>query len=448
MGCSVELAGKKVMVLGLARTGVATARFLASRGATVLASDSRSEDELVPSLDALQGLPVVYRFGREELDWLEGVDSVVPSPGVPQDNPLLVHAVKRGIEVLSEIELAYRFLQVPLVAITGTNGKSTTTRLVGEILEEAGLRAFVGGNIGRPLIEFVDGHWDWGVVEVSSFQLEWVTEFHPRVALLLNLTVDHLDRYASLAAYGETKARIASAQNENDVAVLNRDDPWVWALRAKIDAHVVSFGWSETPVGVFAAAHEIVWRGGGSEERFSLEKVKLHGLHNVENLMAAIAAVKAVGVPAGCIRAVMERFSGIEHRLELVRELDGVRYYNDSKGTNVGAVEKSLASFTDPVILIAGGVDKGGSYRSLELLVRQRVKKLILLGSAAETIRDALGSLTDTVVVDALGAAVSEARAAAAAGDVVLLSPACSSFDMFENYAERGRVFKELVASL
>lgn len=436
------------MVLGLARTGIATARFLASRGATILASDSRSASALGPALDALRGLPVAYHFGREEPAWLDGVATVVPSPGVPQNNPLLVQATRRGIEVLSEIELAYRFLEVPLVAITGTNGKSTTTRLVGEILEEAGLRVFVGGNLGRPLIEFVDGAWDWGVVEVSSFQLEWVTEFHPRVALLLNLTADHLDRYDGIDAYGEAKARIVAAQNEKDVAVLNRDDPWVWALRAKLAARVVSFGWSETGEGVYAAANEIVWRQGGAEERFPLDKVKLIGLHNVENLMAAIAAVKAVGVSAHAIRVVMERFHGIEHRLEFVREVGGVRYYNDSKGTNVGAVIKSLASFTEPVILIAGGVDKGGSYRALAPWVEKGVKKLILLGAAAETLRAALGSFADTRVVASLEAAVSEARAAAATGDVVLLSPACSSFDMFENYAERGRVFKELVASL
>jgi len=372
----------------------------------------------------------------------------VPSPGVPQTNPLLIDARERGIEVLSEIELASRFLETPLVAVTGTNGKSTTTRLVAEMLEQSGRRVFVGGNIGRPLIDFVDGEWDWGVVEVSSFQLEWVSSFHPRIAMFLNLTADHLDRYDSLDAYGETKVRLMQAQNADDVAVLNRDDPWVWALRPRIPPRVISFGWSETADGVRASAREIVWRGDGGEERFALDRVKLHGLHNVENLMAAIAAAKSVGVSADSIRSVMEGFAGIEHRLEFVRELEGVRYYNDSKGTNVGAVEKSLASFAGPVILIAGGVDKGGGYGPLEPLVRSRVKKLILLGAAAKTMNDALGALTDTKIVGGLEAAVAEARAAARSGDVVLLSPACSSFDMFENYAERGCVFKELVAAL
>jgi len=436
------------MVLGLARTGIATVQFLARHGANILASDLRTEDALTPALEALHGLDVSYRLGREELEWLDGVDVLVPSPGVSQTNPLLMGAAQRGIEVVSEIELAHRFLDTPLVAITGTNGKSTTTRLLGEMLEASGLRVFVGGNIGRPLIEFVDGEWDWGVVEVSSFQLEWVSGFHPRIALLLNLTADHLDRYDTLRAYGETKARIMLAQNEEDLAVLNRDDPWVWALRERIRARVISFGWSETPTGVFSAGRQIVWRGEGAEERFSLDKVKLHGLHNVENLMAAIAAAKSLGVPARCVRSVMERFGGIEHRLEFVREVEGVCYYNDSKGTNVGAVEKSLASFGEPVILIAGGVDKGGGYSALEPLVRARVKKLILLGAAAQTIGNALGALTDTKIVDGLDAAVAEARASAAPGDVVLLSPACSSFDMFENYAERGQAFKELVAAL
>ncbi len=446
----MELEDRKILVLGLARTGLAVARFLADRGARVVGVDASPAGRMAPARDALARLPVPAdcHFGTGEMAWLDGVDAVVPSPGVPRNHGLLVEAVRRDIQVLSEIELAARFGRTPMVAITGTNGKTTTTRLVAAILEAAGLRVFAGGNLGRPLIESVDGSWDWGVVEVSSFQLEWVRDFRPRVALCLNLSEDHLDRHDGLANYGAVKARIFAAQQSDDVAVLNRDDPWVWGLRRRLAARRVSFGWSEAAEGAFATADAVVWRGGAAEERFPRTDLRLPGVHNVENVMAAVCAVKAVGVKARHIRAAVKRFPGIEHRLEFVRELAGVRYFNDSKGTNVGAVRKSLASFDGPVVLIAGGVDKGGSYRGLEPLVRERVRKLILLGASAELMKKALGHLTDTRVVKDLEEAVREARAAARAGDVVLLSPACSSFDMFENYAERGRAFKEAVRSL
>ncbi len=446
----MELEGRKILVLGLARTGLAVARFLAARGARVVGADERTEQRMSQARDELLRLPVpaACHFGPERTAWLDGVDAVVPSPGVPGNNPLLVEAVGRGIEVLSEIELAARFSRTPMVAITGTNGKTTTTRLVAAALEAAGLRVFAGGNIGRPLVEYVDGSWDWGVVEVSSFQLEWVRDFRPRVGLYLNLSEDHLDRYDGLSSYGAAKARLFAAQQSGDIAVLNRDDPWVWGLRDELDARVISFGWSEADEGAFVTADAIVWRGAGAEERFPLTDVRLRGVHNLENVMAAVCAAKAVGVEGRHIRAAAGRFPGIEHRLEFVRELNGARYFNDSKGTNVGAVGKSLASFDNPIVLIAGGVHKGGSYTALAPLVRERVRKLILLGASAELMNEALGELADTVVVKDLGEAVREARAAARSGDVVLLSPACSSFDMFEDYAERGRVFKELVQAL
>ena len=444
----MELEGRKVLVLGLARTGLAVARFLAQRGARVVGADARADDAMGQARRELSRLSAACHLGPEETAWLDGVDAVVPSPGVPRDNPLLAEAARRGIEVLSEIELAARFNRTPMVAITGTNGKTTTTRLVAAILEAAGLRVFAGGNIGKPLVECLTGDWDWGVVEVSSFQLEWVRDFRPRVAVCLNLSEDHLDRYDGLASYGAAKARIFAAQHPDDVAVLNRDDPWVWALRPELDARAVSFGWSEVQEGAFVSGDAIVWRGNGTEERFPLWDIGLRGVHNIENVMAAVCAAMAVGVEGRHIRTAARRFQGIEHRLEFVRELDGTRYFNDSKGTNVGAVQKSLASFDGPIVLIAGGVHKGGSYRNLEPLVRERVRKLILLGEAAGLMKEALGTLTDTSVVADLAEAVRQARAAAHAGDVVLLSPACSSFDMFENYGERGRAFKELVQAL
>jgi UDP-N-acetylmuramoylalanine--D-glutamate ligase len=444
----MDLRGKKVMVLGLARTGLATARFLVQQGAIVLVSDLRPPADLQGELNTLAGLPIQYHLGGEDLNWLEGVDMVVPSPGVPMSNLFLQEAGRRGVEIISEIELAYRAFSLPLIAITGTNGKSTTTMLIGEILKANGTKTFIGGNLGIPLIGCVPDNWDWGVVEVSSFQLEWVKWFRPRIAVLLNISEDHLDRYPDLSAYADAKQRIFAAQDEEDIAILNRDDPRVWPMRQRLRSRIVSIGFSEVRNGVFAERDAIVWRDGHREERFLLAAVKIKGVHNIENMMAAIAAAKAVGVGHEVIQRTLESFPGLEHRLEFVREKDGIRYFNDSKGTNVGAVEKSLASFSEPVILIAGGVDKGGDYGPLQHCIRQRVRRLVLFGAARDIIAAALGHLTETVIVTDLAAAVGDAAAHAQPGDVVLLSPACSSFDMFRNYDERGKTFKSLVRAL
>jgi UDP-N-acetylmuramoylalanine--D-glutamate ligase len=444
----MELRDKKVLVVGLARTGSECARFLVKQGAKVWVSDLRTETDLKAEIDALRGLPVGYFLGGEERGWLEGMDLVVPSPGVPAENSLLREASHRGIKILSEIDLAYRFLSAPLIAITGTNGKSTTTTLVGEMLKTKGTKVFVGGNIGAPLLGFAGGDWEWGVVEISSFQLEWIEAFRPRVAVLLNLSEDHLDRYPDFAAYCGAKARIFENQMAQDVAVLNRNDPLVWDLRQGSRARIISFGFSEVNQGVFVDSEAIVWRDGSSEERFPLRQVKIQGVHNVENMMAAVAVAKAVGVAAPIIQQTLEEFPGLEHRLEFVRVKNGVRYYNDSKGTNVGAVVKSLASFAAPIILLAGGVDKGGDYGLLREGIEKSVKRLVLFGAASQRIAKAVGALTETTAVESLESAVRDAYEHARPGDVVLLSPACSSFDMFRNYAERGRIFKSLVQAL
>jgi UDP-N-acetylmuramoylalanine--D-glutamate ligase len=444
----MDLEGKKFLVIGLARTGTECARFLVARGAQVAVSDLRPEAELKSELESLAGLPMRKFFGAEQAQWLDGVECVIPSPGVPAQNPLIGAARARKIPVLSEIELGYRFFPAPLVAITGTNGKSTTTTLIGEMLKADGRRTFVGGNLGTPFIGAVSGAWDWGVLEISSFQLEWVEVFAPRVAVLLNVTEDHLDRYEAFEAYCRAKERIFEAQGASDFAVLNRDDPRVWALKERMKAQVRSFGFAVTPRGVFARGDAIVWRDDAREETFPLARVKIQGLHNLENMMAAVAAAKLAGVARESIQQILETFAGLEHRLEFVRERNGVRYYNDSKGTNVGAVVKSLAGFTAPVILIAGGVDKGGDYGPMEEGIKRTVRRLVLFGAAKNVIARALGHLAETVVVENLAEAVREAAAAARPGDVVLLSPACSSFDQFRNYAERGRIFKSLVESL
>src|SRR5215470_11616089 len=444
----MELRNKQVLVVGLARTGVECARFLVNQGAKVAASDLRSETDLENEIHALEGLPMRYLLAGEERHWLDGIDLLVPSPGVPAANPLLREADRRGIEILSEIDLAYRFFRFPIVAITGTNGKSTTTTLVGEMLKANGTKVFIGGNIGAPLIGFAGGDWEWGVVEISSFQLEWIKEFRPRVAVLLNLSEDHLDRYPDFAAYCGAKERIFENQTASDVAILNRDDSLVWGMARGMPARIVCFGFSEVDQGVFAKSEEIIWRDASTEERFPLRHVKIQGVHNVENMMAAIAVAKAIGMPAQIIQQTLEKFPGLEHRLEFVREKNGVRYYNDSKGTNVGAVVKSLASFSAPVILLAGGVDKGGDYGVLAKEISRTVKKLVVFGAAKDRIRASLGQLTRTAIAANLDDAVRAAFDDAVPGDVVLLSPACSSFDMFRDYEERGRVFKDLVRKL
>ncbi len=444
----MELKEKKLLVIGLALTGRKCARFLAQQGAKVWISDRRGQDDLRDEMAALSDLSLTYRLGGEEKSWLDGMDYVVPSPGVPMENLLLREAVTRKIPVLSEIELAYRYFAAPLVAITGTNGKSTTTTLIGKMLQADGKKVFLGGNLGEPFVGAATDFWDWGVIEISSFQLEWVDQFRPRIALLLNLTEDHLDRYASFADYCRAKERIFAAQQPTDVAILNRDDPLVWPMRDSIAARVVSFGFGEVAEGWFATPNEIIWCAGAVEERFSLAQAKIQGVHNRENIMAAVAAARCAGVSRRAIQTTIEEFPGLEHRLEFVREKDGVRYYNDSKGTNVGAVVKSLASFSERVILLAGGVNKGGDYAPLAAGIKNQVRRLVLFGAAKQTIAAALGRLTTTVLVDDIAAAVGDAAAHARPGDVVLLSPACSSFDQFRNYAERGKSFKNLVQAL
>ena len=446
------LSGRKALVIGARRTGAAVARYLASRGAAVVLSD-KSADGFDAERKRLNGMRIEWRLGSEDASLLDGTDMVIPSPGVPRDHPLLVAAGTRGVTILAEIELAFRALSVPLHAITGTNGKSTTTELVGRMLRRSGIDAFVGGNLGTPLIDAVGLPIDCAVAEISSFQLEWVDELRPSIGVFLNLSDDHLDRYASLDEYGEAKARLFHAQTPEDWVVLSRDDPWVWALRERLHGRVISFGGDVVEYGTFPRGGTIVVRlperpREGEELSFSTTRSPLRGVHNLENLMAAATAALLAGATPGAVQAVIDEFPGLPHRLQLVRRKDGVTYVDDSKGTNVGAVVKSLASVPAPVILLAGGVDKGGSYEPLRPLVRDRVKRLVLFGEAREVIREALGAETETVVAASLEEAVARAAEGARAGDTVLLSPACASFDMFRDYADRGERFRALVEAL
>lgn len=444
----MELQGKTVLVIGLKRTGVSVAKFVASRGARVRIADRQERAALAKEIDSLAGLAFEFFTETNVEEIITGIDLVVPSPGVPMDAPLLREAGKQGIPIWSEIEIAFRFLSCPVLAVTGTNGKSTTTSLLGAILRQSGKHVFVGGNLGSPLIDALTEPYDAAVVEISSFQLEWVKQFRPHIGVFLNLTEDHMDRHKSFAVYGMTKRALLATQEETDWAVVNRDDPEVWALAHGLTGRIFSFGWQPVAEGAWVEKAMLYIRLDGTTQKVSLADLRLYGRHNLENVMAAASAAYLYGIAPEVIVEALANFSGLPHRLEFVAEKNGVRYFDDSKGTNVGAVVQSLASFSGPVILLAGGVDKGGEYSPLLPLVREKVKLLIVFGQARELIRDALGRETRTLVVDTLATAVQEASAAATAGDTVLLSPACASFDQFDNYAHRGSVFRACVEAL
>lgn len=446
----MELTGKHILVMGLARTGVACARFLAGRGARVTATDMRGESELHAVLDELAGADIRFVLGRHDEADFRQADLIVVSPGVPQDHAMLVAALEAGREIISEIELAARFINAPLVAITGTNGKTTTTTLTGEMFKASGFSTYVGGNIGDPLIELVESDLaaERVVAEISSFQLEWVHQFKPKVAALLNITEDHLDRYPDYQAYINAKLRIFENQTVDDFAVVNRDDELVWQSVQSLQARLFPFSRKiQLDEGICCTGDEIIFRHQDSELRFPISGFKLQGVHNLENIMAALAC----GLLLGCRRdeslELLNHFESLHHRMEFVRELNGVSYFEDSKATNVGSVAKALESF-ESITLIAGGKDKGGSYAPLEELVRQRVRHLILIGEAADRIAVELGGLTAICKAQSLEEAVELAARKTAPGGVVLLSPACSSFDMFKDYEERAERFITAVKAL
>jgi len=450
----MDLKSKKVLVVGLARTGAAALQFLSKRGAKVKVSDAKTAAELAPFLGPLKGLSVEWEMGGHTESFFADADLIVMSPGVPLNLPAVEKSRAKGIPVIGEVELAFRFLRRPLIAITGTNGKTTTTTLIGEMLKGSGKKVFVGGNIGNPLISYVEGPQDddWVVAEISSFQLEGVSEFRPKISVLLNLTEDHLDRYETFGDYAAAKERIFAKQKKEDYALLNADDPLTFALTRRLEPQVLLFSARrEVSFGSFLTPEGIIFQGpngNGIRERFDLSRLKIKGAHNLENLMAAIAVCKMCGCPREALQRVMDEFPGIEHRLEWVRRLDGVSYFNDSKGTNVGSVVKSLQSFEEPVILIAGGKDKGGDYGPLKELIAERVKGMALIGEAKDRMFAALGGLTESAKLGSLEEAVRWARSKARPGEIVLLSPACSSYDMFANYQERGNRFKEIVLGL
>jgi UDP-N-acetylmuramoylalanine--D-glutamate ligase len=444
----IELRGTRVLVVGLARTGVATALFCAARGARVTASDARPEAELGATVAQLRQAGCALELGGHTVPTFQAQDVIVPSPGVPADLPGLLAACGANIPIWSEIELASRFLQGKLLAVTGSNGKTTTTALIGHILAGAGLPTIVAGNIGTPLISRVADSSDRAVTvaEVSSFQLEWIDSFRPDVAILLNLTPDHLDRHASFEDYCRAKLRILENQTERDWAVLSADDP-VLAHQSLQRPRVCWFSRTRSlPVGASLSGGKIVFRDDHGETiLLDRADIGLRGEHNVENVLAAAAAAWLIGVPAAAIAAGVRSFPGVEHRLEFVAEIGGVQFFNDSKATNVDATLKAIDAFSGGLFVILGGKDKGSDYTPLIEPLRQRARAALLIGAATEKIAAQIGSAVATVRAATLDRAVALACERARPGDTVLLAPACASFDQFENYEHRGRVFKHLV---
>jgi UDP-N-acetylmuramoylalanine--D-glutamate ligase len=448
----IELRGKRVLVVGLARTGVATALFCAARGALVTATEERGADGVGDAARRLREAGCALELGGHRVETFREQDLIVPSPGVPASHPGLVAARAAGIPIWSEIELAWRFLCGRLVAITGSNGKTTTTALLGHILAGAGMPVIVAGNIGTPLIARVEETNDRSVsvVEVSSFQLELIDSFRPDIAVLLNLTPDHIDRHGSFEAYGRAKARIFENQTESDAAVLNADDPMAVGHAAPTKPRLYWFSRSKCVAsGAALCGDRVVFRRDGVEtELLTRGDIGLRGEHNVENVLAAASAAFLAGAPPAAIAEGVRTFPGVEHRLEFVAEIGGVNFFNDSKATNVDATLKALNAFPGGLFVILGGKDKGSDYAPLAEPLRQRARQVLLIGTAAEKIAGQIGGAVPLERAGTLESAVSLAFERARPGDAVLLAPACASFDQFENFEHRGRVFKELVHAL
>jgi len=437
---------KRITVVGLARSGIAAARALKDLGAVVTVTDRKTAYDLREETRMLGAGIDLALGGHPEKVFLEA-DLIVLSPGVPKI-PQVLAARRRGVPVISELELAWLLSDSPFIGITGTNGKSTVTTLVGLMMEKARKRTLVAGNIGNALTQdpALLLRRDWIVAELSSFQLEDIKTFRPRVAAVLNVTQDHLDRYRDMREYAEAKARIFANQRKGDVLVLNFDDPVVKAFTKRTAATVVPFSrLLRFNPGACVLDGKVLFNG---KRVCRVDEIRIAGVHNLENALAASAVALSAGADRRSVAAVLREFPGLEHRLEFVRERRGVMYINDSKGTNVGAVMKSVEGFTQPVILIAGGLDKGSDFSPLYELIRNRVKLLVLVGKAAKKMAEALGTATETVFADTLQDAVRTAAGRAASGDVVLLSPACASFDMFRDFEDRGRQFKEAVKDL
>ncbi len=456
--------GKKVLVVGFGLSGVAVSRYMAKQGARVIVTDMKQKSELADSVNQCADLKIEYELGRHNNKTFLTVDLIVVSPGVPLNIKPLEEARVAKVPITNEVELAAGALKEPLIAVTGTNGKTTVTTLIGDMFKADNKPIYVGGNIGKPLLNHVTegGKADAVVAELSSFQLELTQKLVPAVAIFTNLEEDHLDRYPDMAAYADAKKRLLRCCDRNSYVVLNYDDPNVAAFASETPGKIMWFtkrnpieiggAFAEQFVGAYynQETKHLVAKVTGKEETFDLSQLKIYGDHNKENLMAAICAARAMGVSAKAIQTVINTFRGVVHRLEFIRRKDGVYFFNDSKGTNVMSVKRSLAAFgpQNPIILIAGGKDKGMDFAPLVELVRKKCKILILLGEAKEKINRAIGDFAETYLVGTFEEAVLLAFQKSRSGDIILLSPGCASYDMFRNYEERGDYFKKLVNQL
>ena len=447
---------KKVLVVGMARSGVAAAQLLRACGADVTVNDSKSEEELGAQLYPLEGLQLTRRFGCAAMELLEGQDCLVISPGIPDTAPFVVKAKEMGIYVIGELELAAQLSRGVLTAVSGTNGKTTTVSLLGEMFANSGKVTHVVGNIGYPfsLAALVSREDDVIVCEVSSFQMETADTFHPHVALLTNITEDHLNRHGTMEVYTAMKMRMFRNQTSSDYAVFNADDPGLNGLSKQVHSKVMKFSRKkEVREGAFVRDDTVWLRMDGSEKRICrVDEIYIPGPHNLENALGAVCVAGAMKVPVPVIRHTLKTFRGVEHRIERVRELDGVTYINDSKGTNVDSTIKAVQTMTEPTVIILGGYDKHTSFDPLarEICASTSIRRAVLIGETAPLIRNALerAGFRETEFAETLGQAVEQARKTAGKGWNVLLSPACASFDMFKDYEERGRVFKEIVNGL
>ncbi len=446
----LTIRGKRIVVVGLGRSGSAAALWLSSRGAEVTVSDLRSEAEFHPDLlQEIREGGVRLEAGGHDPETFCSADLVVISPGVPHDIPAVKATRELGIPVIGEMELACRFLDIPMVGVTGTNGKSTVTALIGDMLRNSGRRVFVGGNIGTPLTDLAasPGEYDCAVVEVSSYQLDTLESFHPVVSVLLNITPDHLDRYADYEAYVQSKLRVFSRQGQGDSVVLNDEDERLRQVDPDARLRVLRYGLAEASgrSAWISQDRVLVRLSGTGSFSFSLERFIPTGVHNRENVIAAILASLAFGAGPEAIQGAVDSFKGLPHRLELVTEVDGIAFYNDSKATNVDAAVRAVMSFERPLVLIAGGRHKGADYAALVKAAQGRVKEAVLLGEARPILAEAFEGVLPVYPADTLEEAVSESVSRADPGDAVLFSPACSSFDMFRDYEHRGRTFIEAV---
>lgn len=449
----MQTRGKRFTVLGAGKSGLASVRLLLKHRAKVFVSDSIKASKAIEAKKELDELGVPYEFGTNSHNVLEA-DMIVISPGVSVTAGILNLARSKNIPIIGEIELASGFAEAPIVAITGTNGKTTTTTLTGEIFKDAGWNVTVAGNIGTAFADVVEnavGEKAVNVLEVSSFQLDTIKDFRSKVSVLLNITPDHLDRYKNYEAYIQSKFRIAENQKGHDIFIYNHDDEVLRSFAETVNVRTLGFSIKETlKQGAFLTDDQMIVRFGRErEEVISRDKIGIPGPHNLMNAMAAVLIARSFGIEYDSIRKTLTSFKGVEHRIEFVRNFQGVKYYNDSKATNVDSVKYALQSFKEPIVLIAGGKDKGNDYGAIKDLVKEHVKTIVTVGDGAKNIEKAFKGIVALYPAEySMEKAIEIAKSLAEKGDVVLLSPACASFDMFDNYEHRGRVFKEIVNKL